>query len=58
MAKQEMTVEEAARMLMNAARATAEYSQNWENYEGICKSVIQQALDAGREFGRKEAASE
>lgn len=40
----EQTAEKGARVLRATAEMTAKMSQNWENYEGICKSILMQAL--------------
>lgn len=52
--KIDMSVEQAAKMLRDAAQLTSQASKNWDNYQKICEGVIQDALDAGRKFGQEE----
>lgn len=54
----EMSVDDAAKFLRNVAEVTAGNSQNWENFQGMAKTVIQAALDAGRKFGRDAMVNE
>ncbi len=53
----DMTVDEAAKFVRQIAETTSQASQNWENFEQIVKSIIQNALDAGRKFGQEEKKS-
>lgn len=41
-----MTVDEAAKFLRNAAEMTARHSQNWDNFENICRDVVDSAFRA------------
>lgn len=38
------TAEQAAKVLRQMAEATANMSQNWDNYEAICLDMIKAAL--------------
>lgn len=44
MYEQTMTAEEAAKFLRDSAEATAKMSHNWDNYEKICRDMIDSAL--------------
>lgn len=56
--KVDMTLDDAAAMLRKAAQTTAAMSNDWDNYEKICGSFLLDAMNAGREFGRQEAAND
>lgn len=43
---QSMTVEQAAKWLRQAAEMTAGASKNWDNFEAICKEMLEAALNA------------
>ncbi len=43
-----LTIRQAAARLNEMAQLTAEHSQNWDNFEDICASMLQQAYDHGR----------
>lgn len=47
--KIDMTVEEAARQLRQMAELTARASQNWENFEAICRDFLRAALTHGQQ---------
>jgi len=51
----DMSPAEAAKFIANIAQMTATNSQNWENFERICESMIVSAMEAGRKYGRDEA---
>lgn len=53
--KMELDVDGAAKMLSNMAQLTADGSKNWENFEALAKGIIVSAMDAAREFGKKES---
>jgi hypothetical protein len=44
-----LSVEEVAKRLRQMAELTAKASQNWNNFEAICKDMLQAAYNAGKE---------
>jgi hypothetical protein len=44
----DMTPKEAGQFLAQVAQATARQSQDWDNFADICRSLIKQALAAGK----------
>ena len=43
-----LDIKEAAKRLRDLAKLTAEHSRNWDNFEEIARSMLQQTYDAGR----------
>jgi len=41
----EAIAKDAGEFLRTIAEATAKHSQNWDNFQGIAESVVQQALE-------------
>ena len=47
MPEEMLTIDEAAKRMRAYAETTANHSQNWNNFEGIAKSMLQSAFQAG-----------
>lgn len=54
----DMTPAEAARFIRQIAETTAAASQNWDNFQSICESMIVSAMEAGRKYGRDEKVAD
>lgn len=46
--------QQAAKELRQYAEMTAKHSQNWDNYEKICHSIINQLIDQLGEANERE----
>lgn len=50
------TPAQAAKKLREMAELTAELSQNWDNFQDICESMLIQAYEGGRNQGEKDVS--
>jgi hypothetical protein len=50
----DMTIEQAAAFLRQAAETTARMSQNWPNFEAICADFLRSAYGAGKSAASPE----
>ncbi len=51
LSEKEYSINELAAQLNQAAQLTAGHSQNWDNFEQICISMMKKVYEAGLEDG-------